>query len=146
MGKFNNEKKTKTEGPDHLNRLVQGAEIEGNISTSTSLRIDGKIKGNLKCSGKLVLGLEGEIFGEINCVEAEIEGKINGDIYVAELLYLRASSIIDGNIITPKLIIENGATFNGNCSMKKEQEKLTENNKVDKKNQQEKTVSNDLVY
>lgn len=146
MGKFSNEKKIKNEGPDQLNRLVQGAVIEGNITTSTSLRLDGTVKGNLKCEGKLVLGAEGRVEGEIHSVNAEIEGKIIGDLYVSELLYLKNTSVIEGNIVTPKIIIENGAAFNGNCTMSKNQSFTSNEEIAAEKTQIETPTDSDVVY
>ena len=145
MGRLNNEKKTKSEGPDQLNRLVQGAELTGNIVTSTSIRIDGLIKGNVNCGGKLVLGLMGEIIGEINCLEAEIEGRIEGNLNISELLYLRASSRIQGNIFTTKLIIENGADFNGLCTMEKNST-MENQPKREEKLVEEENSKSDIVY
>ncbi|MEO9257554.1 MAG: polymer-forming cytoskeletal protein [Crocinitomicaceae bacterium] len=145
MGRLNNEKKTKSEGPDQLNRLVQGTELTGNITTSNSIRIDGIIKGNVNCGGKLVLGLMGEIIGEVTSSEAEIEGRIEGNLSISELLYLRASSRINGNITSSKLIIENGATFNGLCTMDKT--KVTEvQPKIDEKLVEELNGKSDIVY
>jgi len=145
MGIMNKDKKTKSEGPDQLNRLVQGTELTGNITTSNSIRIDGIVKGNVNCGGKLVLGLMGEIIGEVVCSEAEIEGRIEGNLTVSELLYLRASSRIHGNISTSKLIIENGADFNGLCSMIKT--KVTEvQPKIEEKLAGELGEKSDIVY
>lgn len=145
MGRLNNEKKTKSEGPDQLNRLVQGAELTGNIVTSTSIRIDGLIKGNINCGGKLVLGLMGEIIGEINCLEAEIEGRIEGNLNISELLYLRSSSRIQGNIFTSKLIIENGADFNGLCTMEKNNS-IENQYKIEEKLVEQENSKSDIVY
>jgi cytoskeletal protein CcmA (bactofilin family) len=146
MGRFNNEKKTKNEGPDQLNRLVQGAELTGNISTSTSIRIDGTIKGNINCGGKLVLGLMGEIIGEVTCSEAEIEGRIEGNLIISDLLYLKASSRIQGDILTPKLIIEDGANFNGSCTMDKTKTSEIQPKKEEKLIEEEEKSQSDIVY
>ena len=120
MARFNNDKKTKADGPDQLSRLVEGAEVVGNIRTRTSLRIDGIIQGNVACDGKIVLGSTGKITGDIECAEAEIEGRVEGNIQSAGLLCLRMSCFITGNISAANLVIENRAEFNGNCSMKLE--------------------------
>jgi cytoskeletal protein CcmA (bactofilin family) len=143
MAAFSNDKKAKNIGPDQLNRLVNGTVLSGNINTPTSFRIDGYVEGNVQCGGKLVLGTEGEIKGNLSCVDAEIEGTITGDLFIQNLLFLRASSVINGNIKTTKLVIENGAAFNGNCKM--HTDVLNEKNKFETSSIQEEEKS-DLVY
>lgn len=108
------------------NHIGVGTEIEGNILSNGDIRIDGKLKGNLDSKGKLVLGSSGLIEGEIKCKNAVIEGQINGKLNVSELLSLKASSRITGDIVTNKLAIEPGAQFTGNCKMNNHVEPNTE--------------------
>lgn len=109
--------KMSTDSPDRLNRLVGGSLLEGNLKTDSSLRIDGEVRGNVVCGGKLVLGPEGVILGDIKVYEAELEGTVRGNCVVSNGLTLRASSNIAGDIATGTIIIENGAEFNGACKM-----------------------------
>jgi cytoskeletal protein CcmA (bactofilin family) len=100
-----------------INIIGAGTSITGDVSCSGDIRIDGNLTGNLMVQGKVVVGNSGAVKGEINCKNSEIEGKIEGKISVAELLSLKASSIILGDIKTKKLAIEPGSQFSGNCKM-----------------------------
>lgn len=91
--------------------------IIGNITAPKDLRIDGNVQGNIECSGKVVLGQTGSISGNIQCATAEISGKIIGNICAQQSLTLKSSSIFEGDIDTASLIIEPGATLNGQCKM-----------------------------
>jgi cytoskeletal protein CcmA (bactofilin family) len=102
---------------DQINIIGSGTTIKGDIDCNGDMRIDGKVTGNLKISGKIVIGPTGDINGQITCKNSEIEGKVDGKIFVAELLVLKSTAAILGDISTTKLAIEPGATFTGNCKM-----------------------------
>lgn len=99
------------------NHIGVGTQVEGNIISTGDIRIDGQLKGNLETKGKLVLGQTGSVEGEIKCKNSVVEGKIQGKIFVTELLSLKATSKIFGDITTNKLAIEPEAQFTGNCNM-----------------------------
>ena len=109
--------KTNINSPELLNRIVEGTIIEGQINSKSNIRIDGFLKGMVITQGRLVLGPEGKIEGEIQCNNADIEGTLNGTINVKELLTLKSSAKLQGDISTNKLAIEPGAVFSGTCSM-----------------------------
>ena len=112
---FKGEKsKGKQESPDRLNRLVSGTKIIGDLETNSSLRIDGQIDGNVICNGKLVLGQDGIITGDINATEVELDGTVEGDINAEILLTLHGTAIVKGDIRTGRLVIEDGAQIEGN--------------------------------
>lgn len=100
-----------------VNLMGAGTIIEGDISTTGDIRIDGSLKGGIKVKGKLVLGTSGSIEGDINCQNADISGTIKGKVIVSELLSLKASAKVIGDIFTNKISIEPGATFTGACNM-----------------------------
>jgi cytoskeletal protein CcmA (bactofilin family) len=104
-----------------FNRIVAGTKVHGEIETNGDIRIDGTVVGTLNINGKLVLGATGKIEGEIICKNAEVMGQIDGEIKVSELLSLKASSGIKGDIITNKISIEPGATISGTINMDKAQ-------------------------
>ena len=81
------------------------------------MRIDGILKGTIQTQGKLVIGTTGQIEGEISCLNAEIHGTITGKITVNELLSLKSTSKLLGDIVVGKLAIEPGAQFSGSCVM-----------------------------
>ena len=100
-----------------INIIRKGTEISGDVTCSGDIRIDGVLKGTLISEGKLVVGSTGIIDGEVTCKNADVSGKINAALIVKELLQLRASANITGDINTNKLSIEPGANFTGSCNM-----------------------------
>ncbi|HHH50689.1 MAG TPA: polymer-forming cytoskeletal protein [Saprospiraceae bacterium] len=100
-----------------LNSLVSGTFVEGTINSDSDIRIDGTIKGNLNCKAKVIIGPNGTIEGSVKCSNAVIEGKFSGNISVTNLLHIKESAQIDGDVITGKLIVQEGAAFNVTCKM-----------------------------
>jgi cytoskeletal protein CcmA (bactofilin family) len=111
MAKFNE--------PDNttINLISAGTDIFGDVKSSGDIRIDGTLTGNLNTKGKVVIGPTGKVKGEVICKNSEVAGVIEGRIIVGQLLNLKASCKINGDIITSKLSIEPGALFTGNCKM-----------------------------
>jgi cytoskeletal protein CcmA (bactofilin family) len=105
------------QSPERLNRIVEGTIIEGDIKSDSNIRIDGYVKGTITVKGRLVLGPTGKIDGNVFCKNADLEGKLNGIIEVDELLSLKTTAKLQGEISTNKLSIEPGAIFSGNCKM-----------------------------
>lgn len=99
------------------NIIGKGTLIEGNITTNGNIRIEGKLIGNLISKAKVVLGQSAEIEGNITAQNAEIAGNVRGKMDISELLTLKASAIVTGDINTAKLVVEAGANFNGRCVM-----------------------------
>lgn len=124
-------------GTHSLNSLVQGAMVEGTVKSENDIRVDGAIKGKLFCDAKVIIGPTGTVEGEIRCQNAVIEGKFEGAIEVNELLNVRESANISGEVVTNKLIVQSGAVFNVTCNMGsgklsrpgRQPEKTSENNK-----------------
>ena len=100
-----------------INLISNGTDITGDIKSTGDIRIDGTLKGNLNTKGKVVIGATGKVKGEVICKNSEVSGIIEGKITVGQLLNLKASSKIHGDIATSKLSIEPGAVFSGNCKM-----------------------------
>ncbi|MBU2018423.1 MAG: polymer-forming cytoskeletal protein [Bacteroidetes bacterium] len=109
--------KARFESPDRLNRIVEGTRIVGELIADSNIRIDGEVHGNVACAGKVVLGENGIIKGNLTCNEADIEGNIEGDLNIDILLCLKEKSKIIGNINTAKIEVNQGAIFLGNCTM-----------------------------
>ncbi len=106
---------------DHtsINLVGTGTVIKGEVNSTGDIRIDGTLTGQVKCKGKIVVGSTGVLEGDIFCQNADFSGKIKGKIEVSELLTLKATARMYGDIITNKLAIEPGASFTGTCSMDK---------------------------
>ena len=100
-----------------INIVSAGTDITGDIKLTGDIRIDGSLKGNLNTKGKVVIGPTGKINGEVVCKSSEVSGIIEGRIVVGQLLILKVSSKIFGDIETSKLSIEPGAIFSGTCKM-----------------------------
>ncbi|WP_019037159.1 bactofilin family protein [Psychroflexus tropicus] len=100
------------------NKIAQGTVFKGEIQSQGSFRIEGKVIGDIKTPGKIVVGKTGYIEGLIECENADFEGEFKGELKVSKLLTLRATSKIEGDVFTDKLSIEPGAIFNATCSMK----------------------------
>jgi cytoskeletal protein CcmA (bactofilin family) len=104
-----------------INLIGVGTDIKGDIESSGDIRFDGTIKGNIKTKGKVVIGSTGVIKGEISCKNSDVEGKVEGKIEVQELLSLKSTSVLLGDIMARRLAIEPGAKFTGHCSMSNDQ-------------------------
>lgn len=100
-----------------INIISEGTKIKGDISASGDIRIDGELVGNINAKGRLVIGPQGKVDGEVNCNNIEISGYIKGKINVSELLTMKASAQIFGDIVAGKLSVEPGSIFTGSCSM-----------------------------
>ena len=100
-----------------INLISNGTEITGDVKSNGDIRIDGSLTGNLSTKGKVVIGPTGKVKGEVVCRNSEVSGQVEGKLSVSQLLNLKASSRIFGDIATSKLAIEPGARFTGTCSM-----------------------------
>ncbi len=99
------------------NYIIAGTKITGDILSDNNLLIEGEIHGNIACKGKVTIGDSGKVKGNISCFTSEIFGTIEGEIKVDDVLNLRDTSRIYGNIFTSKLKIDEGAFFEGSCKM-----------------------------
>jgi cytoskeletal protein CcmA (bactofilin family) len=104
-----------------INLIGVGTDIKGDIESSGDMRFDGSLQGNLKTKGKVVIGSTGVVKGEISCKNSDVEGKVEGKIHVQELLSLKSTSVLIGDIIARRLAIEPGAKFTGHCNMSNDQ-------------------------
>ena len=100
-----------------LNIIGQGTRITGDLVSNGDFRVDGAIEVNVKVGQRLVIGGTGKILGNIEADSATVAGHIKGNLTVKNVLELKPSAKIDGDIITNKMVIEAGAQFNGRCTM-----------------------------
>ncbi|SHI69574.1 bactofilin family protein [Algibacter luteus] len=114
----NKKEKQMTEGTSNQNIIAQGTKLVGDFGSQGDLRIDGTIEGNIKTSGKVVVGKSGLIKGTLNGTDAYFEGKFSGKLALSGTLTLKASAHIEGEVVASKLAVEPGATFNVTCVMK----------------------------
>ena len=111
------QKRAAEEISNSSNVIGKGTTIEGNIETSGNIRIEGKIVGNIKSRAKIALGSGSQIEGNVTAQNADVEGHVKGKIDILEILVLKGTAVIMGDISTAKLVIEPGASFNGSCKM-----------------------------
>lgn len=114
-----------------INFLGKGTSISGDIVSNGDFRIDGDLKGSINSKGKVVVGNSGNVKGDIVCQNADISGTVSAKVVVSELLSLKSTAKIFGDIVTTKLAIEPGALFTGTCTMgekPQEQTQLPKNN------------------
>jgi len=122
----------KTNAGNGTTLISAGTTLKGDISSNSDLRIDGTIIGNVTSSSKIVIGASGNIEGDIFGNQADIVGKVSGNIQTKDLLQLRGDCIVNGNVSAGKLQVEPTATFNGQCHMGKNGESKV--NKVEMAN------------
>ena len=120
--------------------IESSTKIVGDIFSEADFRIDGIVEGNVTTSGKIVVGKSGKINGKINCSNADISGSISGKIEVNEVLSLMSESLIQGDIITGKLSVEEGAQVEASISMKSGKQLKAVESKTENKTQSEKTA------
>ena len=111
------EKKTIEDQSNTSNIIGKETVLQGDIESSGNIRLEGKVYGNARCKAKFVMGNEAYLEGNAVAETAEIAGMVKGNIEVSELLILKPSAVINGDILTNKLVVEPGATFNGSCQM-----------------------------
>ena len=100
-----------------INLIGKGTKITGDIISDGDIRIDGELTGNLQSSGRTVIGVTGKVSGEVKCKNADISGYMKGKMTVEQLLSLKSSSKVYGEVQTEKISIEPGALFSGSCQM-----------------------------
>ncbi len=124
-----NKKKIKStiSSPTAQNRIVQGTKIIGSVVSDSGFRVDGEIEGDLKTQGKVVIGATGKVNGTLACANADIEGSFKGKLMVKELLSIRSTANLNGEVFTSKLAVEPGAIFNATCKMGEESGNLNQN-------------------
>ena len=106
-----------TNGNGGATLVSAGTTLKGDISSNSDLRIDGTIIGNVTSAAKIVIGTNGSVEGNISGNQADIVGKVTGNIKTKDLLQLRGECVVKGNLYAGKLQVEPTATFNGQCHM-----------------------------
>ena len=114
------------------NIIGDGSVLKGNLKTSGNIRLEGKVIGDILSKSKVACGETSIVDGNVVAENAEIAGKVTGKVTVSELLILKSTASIHGDITTDNLIIESGANFNGACSMGKEEPEEVDNSSNEK--------------
>ena len=123
FGNSKNDQKSKANGlitsasSSSSNSLIQGTNIEGTIQADKDIRIDGSLRGNLNCKGKVIIGPTGFVSGEVQCENAVIEGRFEGVLLVTDILHVKETAKVEGDVTTQKLVVQPGSVFNVKCKM-----------------------------
>ena len=118
MAMFNKESKKELEQLSNSStHIAKGTVIEGNIESHGNIRIDGTVIGNVKCKSKVAMGEASIVEGNILSQNAEIAGEIKGLIEIYDLLILKPTGVVNGDIVANKMVVEVGGAFNGKCKM-----------------------------
>jgi cytoskeletal protein CcmA (bactofilin family) len=105
-------------GPSEVTTLLgRGSEFEGKLSFEGTVRIDGKLSGEIFTDDVLIIGEGAEVSAEINVGAVVIQGTVLGNIQAKRSVEIRTPGRVRGNISTPSLFIEKGVIFDGNCQM-----------------------------
>lgn len=112
-------KQSNISAPNQLNMIGEGTVFEGTLKADSDVRISGRVVGKLDIQGKVIVAQEGAIEGEVKALSLDVGGKILGEIDVAERVVLKSSANVEGNIRTARLVVEEGAVFDGKCTMGK---------------------------
>lgn len=98
--------------------IGHSVKVEGNFMSNDNVTVEGSLNGSLKTDKHLHVGEKAQIVAEVHAASAVIAGSVNGNIKVSGALTLKSSANVEGDITSKKLIVEEGATFNGQCHMK----------------------------
>jgi cytoskeletal protein CcmA (bactofilin family) len=107
----------KTENGSELNLIAAGTVFEGKLRTPGSIRIDGKIIGEVSATQNIAVGGTGDIEGNVNAKTVTIGGKVKGIVVAQEKLVFESKAVVRGDIKAAKLVIDEGAVFDGKCVM-----------------------------
>jgi cytoskeletal protein CcmA (bactofilin family) len=110
-------KQTHGAAPQQVTMIGEGTVFEGSLRVESDIRIGGQIIGTLQVGGRVIVAPEGSVEGEMQATEADISGRVEGDLDVEGRLILRGTGRVEGNVRTARLIVEEGAVFNGECLM-----------------------------
>lgn len=108
------------------NILTAEVEIKGTLKFTNSLRLEGKIEGQVTSEGKFTLGATGDVKGDIIVQHAVIEGKVQGNITAKDKVELKANAQLLGDVKASRLVIEEGVVISGKCEVTPEGRKIAD--------------------
>ena len=112
-------KNRKDRGGEGLNTIIgKDSIVEGTIKAQGGVRIDGAVRGRISASEALAVGDSGIIEAEVAVRTAVIGGRVLGNIFAQDKIELQSKAVVEGDITTKNLVVEEGAVFHGKCNMK----------------------------
>jgi len=125
--------------------IARTAHVKGEIKGAGEIRIEGTVKGTLDCSALVLVAQGGQVEGEIRAETSTISGNVKGDVFASQKIELTPSATVEGNITSPRILIQEGANFEGQVFMTgnkagaapKPEKKPTQEAKADKADEPE---------
>jgi cytoskeletal protein CcmA (bactofilin family) len=106
-----------------VNSIIgEGSDFKGEFKINGLLRIDGHFQGTIETDGKVLIGQTGEAITDIKARLVVVGGLVRGNIFATERVIFLSTGVINGNIITPSLIMEDGVKFEGSCTINRTEE------------------------
>jgi len=103
--------------PRESTHIAAGSKVVGEISGSAELVIDGRVEGQIALESRVVVGSKGQVEGEIQARSVEVGGKVVGNVRGLERVEVLASGRLEGDVISPRVVIAEGAFFKGKVEM-----------------------------
>ena len=101
-----------------LNTIIgKSSEVVGDLAIQNSLRVDGKVKGNVHCTDTVIIGKGGMIEGHIAAKNVMLAGKVIGNISAESKVFLESTASVKGDVMSTRLVVDEGAVFDGKCAM-----------------------------
>lgn len=108
----------KFKGAEDLNGFLdEGVEFSGELRFRDVLRIDGRARGRIVSDNMLIVGETGQVDAEIDCAVVSIRGRVSGQVHARQRIELLAGCRVEASLVAPKLLVEDGAYFQGDCQM-----------------------------
>lgn len=107
--------------------IGRGIEVKGDISFADRLQVDGKSTGKITSdSGTLIIGESGQLEAQVDVGVCVVHGEVRGNVIARSKLEIRRTGRVHGDVLTPVLLVEEGAAFNGAIRMSQESGRLLE--------------------
>ena len=107
----------KASGDEPNGFLDQGSEIRGELRFRNTFRIDGKLRGHIQSENLLIVGETADVEADIDCGVVSIRGSVAGRVLGRQRIELLAGSRVTATLVSPRVVIEDGAFFEGQCEM-----------------------------
>ena len=107
----------KQQGNGELSLIGSGTVVEGKIRTDGSIRVDGRLVGDVVAKANAAVGINGVVEGTVTAHNVSLAGKVSGTVTASEKLILEAKSVMRGDVRASRLVVDEGALFDGQCAM-----------------------------
>ncbi|MFQ5663061.1 MAG: polymer-forming cytoskeletal protein [Terriglobia bacterium] len=120
MGKWLGTNKPPTGADEWIGFLDRGVRLEGTLELAGTFRMDGELKGTVRCQERLIVGENARLEGEVESAVVSVAGKVQGTVKGTTRVEILPSGTVEGEVHTPCLVIEAGGVLEGRCHMKAE--------------------------